>query len=228
VTSSPLNSVSSVLDLPRPLRTAIRGADYLRGYLSGEIHPAAIPTQAFVFWNPSHPRYLFPMSDLTNPPVHPVPKNPWENPFIFSGLVALAVAFYVALVLFTRYESTHTLERRNAVKQAEQRRANDLAAIQELGGSDLAIRTLYLSPPAIYRGEKSQVCYDVANAKTVTLNPPVGEVWPSHSRCIDVSPTKDTTYALTITDDKGHSTSQSIELKVQERPPVHLKQFPSQ
>ena len=54
-----------------------------------------------------------------------------------------------------------------------------------------------------------------SNAKKVTLDPPAGPVWPSYARCLDVSPTKTTTYTLTASDDAGHSTSQTFTVKVQ-------------
>lgn len=188
-----------------------------------------LPRQTLLL-NPYFPPLPFrvivvPMADL-NPPSQPV-KPILKRPLILSTIFALGIVLYVAFVFFTRWESDRTIEKRNAVKAAEEQHANDVAAVQELGGSELAIRAFYLSPPAVYTGESSQLCYDVSNAKSVTLDPPVAEVWPSHTRCIDVSPKKSTKYTLTITDAKGQSTSQSIELKVTARPPVHVKSFPS-
>jgi hypothetical protein len=144
----------------------------------------------------------------------PPPRSPLKKPFLYSGVIAIVIAGYVAFTLFSRWESTRTIEKRDAVKAAEERRADDQAAVEQLGGSDLAIRSLYISPAVVHHGEKAQLCYDVANAKSVTLDPPAGEVWPSHYRCLDVSPTKTTTYKLTITDAKGQSASQTVELKV--------------
>ena len=145
----------------------------------------------------------------------PPPRKPFfKNPYLYSGLLLLAVAAYVGFILVSRRESNRAFERRNAEKAAEQRRADDQAAIEQLGGSELAIRALYVSPAIVHGGEKVQLCYDVANAKAVTLDPPVGEVWPSHSRCLDLSPRKTTTYTLTITDAAGHSVSQSVQLQV--------------
>ncbi len=126
----------------------------------------------------------------------------------------VCVAIYVGFVLLTRYESNRDFERRDAAQKAEQRREEDRRAVEQLGGSDLAIRSLYVSPPQIHRGEKAQLCYDVANAKTVTLDPPEGEVWPSHSRCVDLTPKKTTTYTLTIADTSGKTATQSVELQV--------------
>jgi hypothetical protein len=146
---------------------------------------------------------------------HSAPKkSPLKNPYVYSSIVILAVMAYVAYVLVTRYESNRQFERRNIEKATEQRREDDHKAIEQLGGSDLSIRALYLSPESIRRGETAQLCYDVANAKSVVLDPPEAEVWPSHSRCVDLSPKKTTTYTLTIADAAGQKASQSVELKV--------------
>jgi hypothetical protein len=141
-------------------------------------------------------------------------KSPLKNPYVYSSIVILAVMAYVAYVLLARYESNRQFERRNIEKAAEQRREDDRKAIEQLGGSELSIRGLSLSPESIRRGETAQLCYDVANAKTVVLDPPEAEVWPSHSRCLNLSPKKTTTYTLTIADAAGQKTAQSVELKV--------------
>ncbi len=144
----------------------------------------------------------------------PHPKSIFKNPYLFSSLIFLAVLVYVGFLMLSRYESNRAFNRRNAEKAAEQQREEDRAAIEQLGGSDLAIRSLYVCPKEIHRGESAQLCYDVANAKTVTLDPPAGEVWPSHNRCVDLSPQKTTTYSLTIAGASGKSASQSVELQV--------------
>ena len=134
----------------------------------------------------------------------PTPKkSPLKNPFLYSSLLILGVILYVSYVLYARYESGKLYERQTKERQNEQRRENDRLAVEQLGGSELAIRGLYVSPRAIHPGESAQLCYDVANAKTVTLDPPSGEVWPSHSRCLNISPRKTTTYTLTIQDAAG-------------------------
>ncbi|MGB2666414.1 MAG: hypothetical protein WAK48_20595 [Candidatus Acidiferrum sp.] len=144
----------------------------------------------------------------------PPPKSALKNPYIYSALILLGVAAYVGFILISRHESNRAYERRKAEQGAKQRREEDRAAIEQLGGSDLAIRALYVSPAVIHHGESAQICYDVANAKTVTLDPPAGEVWPSHNRCLDISPQKTTTYTLTIVDSTGKSASQTVELAV--------------
>jgi hypothetical protein len=39
-------------------------------------------------------------------------------------------------------------------------------------------------------------------------------VWPSYSRCVDVTPAKSTIYTLTIADAAGNTKSQTLEVKV--------------
>lgn len=142
------------------------------------------------------------------------PKSPLKNPFLYSSFVILGVLLYVSYVLYSRYESSKKYERQTKERQAEQRREEDRLAVEQLGGSDLAIRGLYVSPRTIRVGESAQLCYDVANAKAVTLDPPVGEVWPSHSRCLNLAPRKTTTYTLSIADASGKTVSETVELRV--------------
>jgi len=148
------------------------------------------------------------------PESSPSPKSPFKNPFLYSSIVILGVLLYVSYVLYSRHESSKQYQRKIEERQVEQRREEDRLAVEQLGGTELAIRGLYVSPRSIHPGETAQLCYDVANAKTVTLDPPAGEVWPSHSRCLSISPRKTTTYTLTIKDTAGKMVSQTVELSV--------------
>jgi len=144
----------------------------------------------------------------------PPQKSVFQNAYLYSAIVFGGVLLYIGFVFVSRYRSTRDFERRDAEKAAEQRRAGDHAAVEQLGGTELAIRALYISPGVIHHGETAELCYDVANATTVTLDPPAGKVWPSHNRCLSLSPKKTTTYTLTIADASGKSTSQTVDLQV--------------
>lgn len=141
-------------------------------------------------------------------------KSPLKDPLLYSSIAIAVVAAYVVLVFLFRYDSNRQIERSNAESQAEHRREEDRKEIEILGGSDLAIRAFYISPPIIRRGESAEVCYDVANAKSVTLDPPDSAVWPSHSRCFHVTPKRTTTYTLSISDAAGKTATQSVEVTV--------------
>ena len=146
---------------------------------------------------------------------NPTPeKGIFKKPLFYSSLLVLAVALYVVWVLVSRHMESRVYEQRIRDEQAQKQRESDQAAIQQLGGSELAIQMFYATPQ-IRRGEAAQVCYGVANAKSVTLEPQANDpVWPSHSRCVDVKPTKTTTYTLTATGADGKSVSQQVTVAV--------------
>ena len=133
---------------------------------------------------------------------------------VITIAVFAAAAAYLILVTAWRYESNRAFERRAAQQAAEERLVDDRATVEQLGGSEVAIRALYVSPSIVHKGQSAQLCYDVSNAKTVTLDPPAADVWPSHDRCFNVSPKKTTTYTLTITGPSSPPLSQSVKVTV--------------
>jgi hypothetical protein len=148
--------------------------------------------------------------------VEPIPtkKNLLKNPFLYSSLAIAVVLLYIGWIVFSRWHDNRAIEQHAAVERSEKQREQDRIAIEQLGGKDLAIQMFYASPATIRRGETSKLCYGVANAKNVTLEPQSSPVWPSHSNCVDVTPRKDTAYTLAISDASGHSQSQSLTIKV--------------
>jgi hypothetical protein len=143
----------------------------------------------------------------------PPQKSIFKNPLVYSSLLILIVAAYVGWILLSRHQATRAYEQRAEQAQAKKQRENDQVAIDQLGGSDLAIQMLYATP-RIHRGETAQVCYGVANAKTVTLEPQSGKVWPSHNLCVDVKPVKTVTYTLLATGADGKTVSQQVTIEV--------------
>jgi hypothetical protein len=117
--------------------------------------------------------------------------------------------------LFSRWQENLSIERRSQEEKSRKQLESDRIALEQLGGKELAIQNFYASPGAIHKGESVQLCYGVANAKTVTLEPQSNAVWPSHARCVNVSPVKTTTYTLTISDAAANTQTQSLQVKVQ-------------
>jgi hypothetical protein len=144
---------------------------------------------------------------------HTPQKSIFKNPFVYSSLLILVVAAYVGWILFARHQDNRAYEQRAAEAQMKKQREADQAAIEQLGGNDLAIQMLYATPK-IKRGEAGQVCYGVANAKSVALQPQTNPVWPSHNLCVDVKPLKTTTYTLTATGADGKTVSQEVTVEV--------------
>ena len=142
------------------------------------------------------------------------PKSVFKNPLFYSS-VALAVAtLVVAWVLFSRWEENRQIDHRTVQEKTQKQLENDRATLEQFGGKELAIQNFYASPGVVHRGESVQLCYGVANAKTVTLEPQSNPVWPSYARCVEVSPKKDTVYTLTVQDTAGNTKSQTVEVKV--------------
>jgi hypothetical protein len=142
-------------------------------------------------------------------------KSLLKSPYFYSSCVVLFVLLYVGWTFFSRWQQNRSIQRRVREERAERQREQDRAAIEQLGGSELAIQSFYVSPGVIRRGQSVQICYGVANASTVTLDPPVAKVWPSYSRCFDVTPSHTTIYTLTIAGASGETRSATITVKVQ-------------
>src|SRR5258708_34645029 len=147
------------------------------------------------------------------PENQPPERSIFKNPLIYSSLLILIVAAYVGWILVSRHQASRAYEERAEQVQAKKQRESDQAAIEQLGGNDLAIQMLYATP-RIHRGETAQICYGVANPKTVTLEPQSSTVWPSHNLSVEVKPVKPTTYTLVATDAEGKSVTQTVSVEV--------------
>jgi hypothetical protein len=144
----------------------------------------------------------------------PPKKSALKNPFLYSWAALGIAVLVVGWILFSRWYENRGIEKRTKEERTQKQQEQDRIALEQLGGKELAIQDFYASPGEIRRGQTVQLCYGVANAKTVKLEPQPNPVWPSYSRCVDVTPTKSTTYTVTITDAAGNTRTQSLEVKV--------------
>jgi hypothetical protein len=137
-----------------------------------------------------------------------------RNLWLGFGAVVLIVLGFVGYTFWSRRTENADLAYKQQAAKSAQQRESDAAAVEELGGSDFKILAFYASPGLIHRGDTVDMCYGVSNAKTVKLDPPAGNVWPSANRCMQVSPKKTTTYTLTIDDGKGNTANQQLTITV--------------
>jgi hypothetical protein len=142
------------------------------------------------------------------------PKSFLKNPLLYSSAILVVALLGVVFVMFSRWQDSRNVEHQAARERAEKQHEQDRLAVEQLGGKELAILSFYASPTVIRRGESAQLCYGVANAKTVKLEPQPQPVWPSAARCVDVSPVKSMTYTITIEDAAGKTQSQDLEVQV--------------
>jgi len=137
-----------------------------------------------------------------------------KNPLLYSSVVVGAALLVVLWILYSRWQENRLIERRTRQEISRKQLENDRLTLEQLGGKELAIQSFYASPGAIHRGESVQLCYGVANAKNVKLEPQPNAVWPSYAYCVNVSPAKSTTYTLTISDASGNTKTESLKVVV--------------
>jgi len=130
--------------------------------------------------------------------------------FVIWIVVVVVVAGYVGWVFYSRWDDNSRIQAEAAAKKRDEAQR----AVDAMGGDRFEILMFYASPGMIHRGESSMLCYGVSNAKTVSIEPKSGAVWPSLSRCLTVSPEKTTTYTLTAQDAAGNSKTQSLQIEL--------------
>lgn len=155
------------------------------------------------------------LTDAPVPPPSPKTESAFKNPLLYSSMLVGIVLLFVVWTLLSRWEENLAIERHAREEKSRQQLESDRVTLEQLGGKELAIQNFYASPGAIRRGESVQLCYGVANAKTVTLEPQPNAVWPSYARCVSVLPARTTTYTLTISDASGNTKTQSLQVTVE-------------
>jgi hypothetical protein len=122
--------------------------------------------------------------------------------------VAMAIAIvYVAWTLWSRYDSNREYER------AAERKHRAAAPLPDFG-SEVKILQFYASPSVVAKGQQAILCYGVANAKTVLLEPAAEGIWPSLNRCLYVAPQRDTRYTLSAEGADGKRVTEWLEIQV--------------
>jgi hypothetical protein len=126
------------------------------------------------------------------------------------GVLIAAGVIYDGAVFYSRWNDARQAKQDQADAEAN----HDQRVVDALGGDGLRIIAFYANPRIISRGGRIEICYGVTGAKTVRIEPAVGEVWPALSRCMRASPERDTLYRLVAEDGAGHSATQSLPVKV--------------
>ncbi len=129
----------------------------------------------------------------------------------YTTVALIIAALYVAWTFYSRHESN-----RRAEEAAEAQRAEANKRVGELiyGSGEIKFTTFGADNGVLKRGETTELCYGVVNAKTVKLDPPVEQAKPSYHHCLEIAPKRTTTYTITAEDGKGNSKSESITVQV--------------
>jgi hypothetical protein len=127
-----------------------------------------------------------------------------------TSAILVLVILYVGWIFYSRRSDAREADEQAKAAEAK----NAQYTIDKYGGGRVKVLAFSLSSGAIRKGQSVQLCYGVANAKNVKIEPPVGDIWPSMQRCVDVAPKKDTTYVLTADDGQGHTDTAQLAIKV--------------
>lgn len=125
----------------------------------------------------------------------------WVNLFLLAVLVYLIVDGVPTLVKWKRQRD-----------QPPAARPAFFDWVDPAKGMQLIM--FYASPGVIEKGDSTSLCYGVAQAAKVRLDPPVANMWPSLNRCFTVTPEADTTYRLVLEDAKGREMAESLTVRV--------------
>jgi hypothetical protein len=130
------------------------------------------------------------------------------------SVAMLIVLIYVSWVFYSRWHENHAINEEVTTERKEKDLRDAAATVDSLGGSEFKIISFYASPGEIRRGDTVTMCYGVSNAKSVSIEPPVGETWPSVSRCMQITPKKTTKYTFTAGDGTGSTKTAELTILV--------------
>ena len=129
----------------------------------------------------------------------------------YSTIALIAAIVYVGYVFYSRSAENREAEQRAAARRAAENRY----VLEAYGNGRVKILNFSFDPGVIRRGQESELCYGVSNAKTVKIEPPLGaELYSAMNRCFKISPVRTTKYTLTAEDAQGHTETVSLELQV--------------
>ena len=129
----------------------------------------------------------------------------------YTTVLVILTALYAGWTFYSRWRENRDSETEAAQKQAA---ANQRIVDTVFGSGDVKLLS-FSATSAIHRGEQANMCYGVSNAVSVVIEPHVEDSKPSFNHCLQLSPSKTTSYTLTAKDAKGHVASGTVTIHVQ-------------
>lgn len=113
--------------------------------------------------------------------------------------------------MLTRWRETRAAEAELQRREA----AADREVVERYGSGQLKVLMFYANPPVVRPGGRTMLCYGVANAKSVGIEPDVEAIQPSLSRCVEVQPKQTTEYTFTAEAEDGSPVRQAVTVRVE-------------
>jgi hypothetical protein len=149
--------------------------------------------------------------DQPPPPASPEPRSLLRAILPYTSVAVIIAALYVAWIFWSRYQSAKEAEE-TARQRQEQAKKDIYDQISQHG--ELSFTTFEAADGTLKRGQTTELCYGVVNAKTVKLDPPVEDIKPSYRHCLDISPKRTTTYTITADNGAGQTKTLSLTVRV--------------
>jgi hypothetical protein len=130
----------------------------------------------------------------------------------YTSVLLILAGLYVGWVFFSRWRDNKAAEEAVAAKKAAQ---NKKVVDQVFGSGSVKLLSFSVSQTRLHRGETTNLCYGVANAVSVAIDPHIENIKPTYNRCLQIQPKQTTTYTLTAKDAAGHAASGSLTITVQ-------------
>jgi hypothetical protein len=130
-----------------------------------------------------------------------------------TGGLLLAAAFLAARLILVYEERSQTPPAR--------RKSPDTGIPKELDTLDLKVLNFYTTEKPV-RGKPFVLCYGVINAESVSLDPPLADISPAVSRCVEARLDRETALTLRATGRNGEQAAASFTLGVAEPRPEFL------
>ena len=128
----------------------------------------------------------------------------------YTSATFVLALLYLSWTFYSRWNNSHSLQ-----KAAEAEKAKADAQIVKTYAGELKILNFYTPAGTIRHGAKALLCYSVAGAAKVRIEPGVEPLQPSLSRCVEVAPAKNTLFTLTAEDESGHSATETLTIRVE-------------
>jgi len=137
-----------------------------------------------------------------------------RNTVLTISAAAGVLGLYLGWTFASRIVANRRLD-----KSVDARRARSYEGFQRAGSADaVQILQFYASPAEVLEGQKVILCYGVEHARTVRIEPGVGDVSPAANRCLDVYPEEQTRFLLSAEGPDGRVMAASFILPVKADP----------
>lgn len=128
-----------------------------------------------------------------------------------TSVLLLIALGYAGWIIYTRWKENRVDPEAQHQKEVEDARK----VVEAYGGDRVKIHSFAADSGSLAKGQSTQLCYGVANAKSVEIDPkPAEETWPSMSRCVKIQPEATTTYTISAKDAQGHEEKAQLTVEV--------------